>query len=101
MNLLECAFGVTSGKFLGFVVCHEGIEVDPAKMKTIIDRPPPTNILKEFQDRIDYLRLFMANLFGRCDQILELMKKDSPLEWDEDFQKVFDNIKAYLSMPPS
>jgi len=28
MNPLKCAFGVTSGKFLGFVVHHRGIEID-------------------------------------------------------------------------
>ena len=28
MNLLKCAFGVTSGKFLGFIVRHHDIEVD-------------------------------------------------------------------------
>ncbi|KAM1282177.1 hypothetical protein ACFX2H_022569 [Malus domestica] len=28
MNPLKCAFGVTSGKFLGFIVKHLGIEVD-------------------------------------------------------------------------
>ncbi|KAM1500222.1 hypothetical protein ACFX10_022814 [Malus domestica] len=28
MNPLKCAFGVTSGKFLGFIVKHRGIEVD-------------------------------------------------------------------------
>ena len=28
MNPLKCAFGVTSGKFLGFIIRHRGIEVD-------------------------------------------------------------------------
>ncbi|KAM2174803.1 hypothetical protein ACFX1Q_034287 [Malus domestica] len=28
MNPLKCAFGVTSGKFIGFIVKHRGIEVD-------------------------------------------------------------------------
>ncbi|KAL0286468.1 UNVERIFIED_CONTAM: hypothetical protein Scaly_2554800 [Sesamum calycinum] len=32
MNLLKCAFGIMSGKFLSFIVRHRGIEVDPAKM---------------------------------------------------------------------
>jgi len=29
MNPLKCAFGVTLGKFLGFVVWKEGIEINP------------------------------------------------------------------------
>ena len=35
MNPLKCAFGVTSGKFLGFIVRHCGIEVDQSKIATI------------------------------------------------------------------
>ena len=35
MNLLKCAFGVTSGKFLGFIVRHHDIEVDQYKIATI------------------------------------------------------------------
>ena len=31
MNPMKCAFGVSSGKFLGFLVHHRGISVDPAK----------------------------------------------------------------------
>jgi len=39
MNPLKCAFGVTSGKFLGFLVGHQGMEMDQAKVKAIQDMP--------------------------------------------------------------
>ena len=35
MNPLKCAFGVTSGKFLEFIVCHHGIEIDQSKIDAI------------------------------------------------------------------
>jgi hypothetical protein len=35
MNPLKCAFGVTSGKFLGFVVHKHGIQIDPKKIESI------------------------------------------------------------------
>lgn len=31
MNPLNCAFAVSSGKFLGFTVNRQGIDLDPAK----------------------------------------------------------------------
>jgi hypothetical protein len=31
MNPLKCAFGVSAGKFLGFIVHEKGIEIDPKK----------------------------------------------------------------------
>ena len=33
LNPLKCAFGVASGKFLGFMVNHRGIEANPKKNK--------------------------------------------------------------------
>jgi hypothetical protein len=35
MNPLKCAIGVTSGKFLGFVVHERGIQIDPRKIESI------------------------------------------------------------------
>ena len=41
LNPAKCTFGVTSGKFLGFVVSEKGIEVDLDKIKAIQDLPVP------------------------------------------------------------
>ncbi|XP_070002380.1 uncharacterized protein [Nicotiana sylvestris] len=41
LNPSKCAFGVPSGKLLGFVVSRRGIELDPTKIKSIRDLPPP------------------------------------------------------------
>ena len=35
MNPCKCSFGVTSGKFLGFIVRHYGIEIDQSKIEAI------------------------------------------------------------------
>ena len=32
MNPLKCAFGVSAGKFLGFIIHEHGIEIDPKKV---------------------------------------------------------------------
>ena len=36
-----CTFGVTSGKLLGHMVSERGIEVDPNKIKAILDMLVP------------------------------------------------------------
>ena len=44
MNLLKCAFGVTFGKFIGFIAKHHGIEVNQSKIKAIQSMPKPRKL---------------------------------------------------------
>ncbi len=46
-NPSKCAFGVSLGKFLGFMVNHCGIKANPAKIQALLDMQPPQKI-KEF-----------------------------------------------------
>ena len=41
LNPQKCTFGVIVEKLLGFLVSDKGIEVDPFKMKAILEMPPP------------------------------------------------------------
>ena len=41
LNLTKCVFVVASGKFLGFMVSQQGIEVNPKKVKAIIEVKSP------------------------------------------------------------
>ncbi|KAL0298017.1 UNVERIFIED_CONTAM: Transposon Tf2-12 polyprotein [Sesamum calycinum] len=102
MNPSKCAFGVTSGKFLGFIVCQQGIEIEQAKIDAILRMPEPRNIheLKSLQGKLAYLRRFISNLAGRCQPFSRLMKKDVPFQWDETCDKAFKSIKSYLMKPP-
>ena len=71
LNPKKCAFGVTSGKLLGFMVSQRGIEVDPEKIKAIIEMKPP-RIEKEirgFLGRIQYISRFIAQLTMTCEPI--------------------------------
>ncbi|CAM8912699.1 unnamed protein product [Rhodiola kirilowii] len=102
MNPLKCAFGVTSGKFLGFVVTHRGIKIDQTKIKAIQEMPEPKSLkeLRGLQGRLAYIRRFISNLAGRCQPFSHLMKKDAPFIWDDKCRKAFDSIKKYLSTAP-
>ncbi|XP_060182301.1 uncharacterized protein LOC132611965 [Lycium barbarum] len=102
MNPLKCAFGVTSRKFLGFIVRHRGIEIDQAKGDAILKMLEPRNIheLKSLQGKLAYIRRFISNLAGRCQPFSRLMKKGAPFKWDEACTNAFENIKSYLTNPP-
>ncbi|RVW88273.1 Retrovirus-related Pol polyprotein from transposon 17.6 [Vitis vinifera] len=72
MNPLKCAFGVTSGKFLGFIVQHRGIEVDLSKIVAIRDMPEPRNLqeLRSLQGRLAFIRRFVSILAGRWKPLI-------------------------------
>ncbi|KAA0025450.1 ty3-gypsy retrotransposon protein [Cucumis melo var. makuwa] len=101
MNPLKCAFGVTSGKFLGFIVRHRGIEVDHSKINAIQKMPSPKNLheLRRLQGRLAYIRRFISNLAARCQPFQRLMRKDAVFDWDQSCQNAFDSIKKYLFNP--
>jgi hypothetical protein len=42
VNPLKCDFGVSAGKYLGFIVHEKGIEIDPGKVESIRKIGQPT-----------------------------------------------------------
>ena len=51
LNPGKCVFGVPAGQLLGFIVSHRGIEVNPEKIKAILNITKPANI-KDTQRQI-------------------------------------------------
>ena len=43
LNPLKCAFRVSVGRFLGFMITQRGIEANPAQLKTILQSPAPSS----------------------------------------------------------
>ena len=48
LNASKCSFSVGSSKFLGYMITHKGIEVNPDQIKDINDLKPSRNA-KEVQ----------------------------------------------------
>ena len=77
MNPMKCAFGVFAGKFLGLLVHHIGISVDPAKAIAIATMKRPTTVreLKSFLGRVSYIRRFVLGLASVTSGLSKLLKK--------------------------
>ena len=77
LNASKCSFGVRSGKFLGYMVTHRGIEVNPDQIKAINNLQPPRNP-KEVQKLIGMaaaLNRFISRLADRCRPFFLLINK--------------------------
>ena len=97
LNPSKCDFGVSSGKFLSFMVSHRGIEANPDKIQTILDMKPPQNI-KEVQSltgRIAALNRFVSKATDKCLPFFRILRK--AFEWMDDCQRAFEDLKAYLT----
>ncbi|XP_028053606.1 uncharacterized protein LOC114257970 [Camellia sinensis] len=101
MNPLKRAFGVTAGKFLGFLVHRHGIEADEDKVKSIRAMPPPHSQkeLKKFLGKVSYIRRFIPALAEISAPFGSLLKGDSKFAWNQEHQKAFERIKAALTSP--
>ena len=62
LNPGKCAFRVTVGKFLGFMVSQRGIEANPDKIRAIIEMTPPRNVkeVQSLNDKVAMLNQFMS-----------------------------------------
>jgi hypothetical protein len=102
LNPAKCAFGVPSGKLLGFLVSHRGIEVNPDKVKAIEEMRPPLN-LKERQRLagcMAALGRFVARSGEKALPFFKLMKRTRKFEWIPKADKAFAELKRYLMSPP-
>ncbi|XP_070004225.1 uncharacterized protein [Nicotiana sylvestris] len=86
LNPAKCAFGVPSGKLLGFIVSHRGIELDPSKVKAIQELPPPRNKTEVMSllGRLNYISKFIGQLTTTCEPIFKLLKKDVAVKWTDE-----------------
>ena len=86
LNASKCSFGVGSGKFLGYMVTHRGIEVNQDQVKTVNILQPPRNP-KEVQRltrMMAALNRFISWSMHRCRPFFLLMNKWKGFEWTEE-----------------
>ena len=63
LNPHKCVFCVESWRLLELIVSNKGIQVDPLKVKAIVNLPPPRSImqLQSLQGKSNFLQRFIIN----------------------------------------
>ena len=96
LNASKCFFGVDSSKFLGYMVTHRGIEVNPDQVKAINSLQPPRNP-KEVQKLTGMtaaLNRFISRLADRCRPFFLLMNKWKGFEWTKECTQAFQQLNS-------
>ena len=77
LNLGKCAFGVTVGKFLEFMVSQKGIEANPDKIWAIIEMAPLRNVkeVQSLNSKVAALKRFVSRAIDKCLPFFRTLKK--------------------------
>jgi len=103
MNPNKCAFGVSVGQFLGFMVHQRGIEISRRSIDAINKVAAPTDKteLQSLIGMINFIRRFISNLSRKIQPFSPLLKlkTDQEFVWGKEQQLALDEIKNYLANP--
>ena len=102
LNPQKCTFRETAERLFGFLVSNRGIEVNPSKIKAILEMPPPKSEkeIRGFLGRLQYSSRFIAKLTSTCEPIFKLLLKNEPRTWNDEYQEAFEIIREYLLHAP-
>ena len=76
LNPLKCAFRVSSGKFLGFMVTQRGIKANPAQLRAIMESQTLTSrkIVQQLTSRLAALGRFISRFTNRLKPFFTTLK---------------------------
>ena len=101
LNPLKCAFGVSAGRFLSFMVTQREIKANPAQLKAILQSSAPTS-KKGVQQLTIWLVAFwgfISRFINRLKPFFTTLRGASRAEWNEECDQAFVAIKKYLTKP--
>ncbi|GFU72562.1 transposon Tf2-9 polyprotein [Trichonephila clavipes] len=101
-NREKCHFASSRVKYLGFWITQKGIEVDPEKVASILDIPPPKNVkeLQSFLQTCSWFRRYIQDFAKISRPLSYLTKKKVKWQWGFDQQNAFQTLKNSLTTPP-
>jgi hypothetical protein len=87
---------------LGHVISERGIEVDKAKVETVEQLPPPTDVksLKSFLGHAGFYRRFIKDFSKITKPLMHLFQKDVAFDFDEKCLAAFQTLKSALVSAP-
>jgi hypothetical protein len=102
LNPEKCIFGVPSGKLLGFMVSHRGIEANPAKVNAIrrMNRPTGKKDVMKLTAMIAALGHFISKLGEKGLPFFKLLKKSDKFKWADEADQALEELKTFLTTPP-
>jgi hypothetical protein len=102
LNPNKCVFDVPSGKLLGFIIIHRGIEANPEKITAITKMKAPTciNDVQKLTGCMAALNRFISNLGEQGLPFFKLLKHQEKFVWTPEEDQALAQLKDFVSKPP-
>ena len=102
LNVEKCVFFQVQVTFLGHLISHQGVSMDPQKIKAIEEWPRPRNVtgLRSFVGLVSYLRRFIPKFGMICKPLHELTETGRSFELNDQTETVFLTLKEALISAP-
>ena len=101
-NFKKYDFWMKKVYFLGHVIPKEGVSVDPAKVKAVVNWPRPINIIEvqSFLGMASYYRRFIECFSKLALPLTKLLQKDNKFVWIEECEASLQERKQRLVLAP-
>jgi transposase InsO family protein len=102
LKAAKCEFEKTTVEYLGVIISHNSVEMDPVKIAGVADWPAPTN-KKEVQSFLgfaNFYRRFIQDFSHHARPLFDLTKKEVKWKWTEEEQSAFDSLKGAVTSAP-
>jgi hypothetical protein len=102
LNWEKCHFMFKEGIVLGHVIAERVIEVDKAKVETVEQLPPPTDVksLRSFLGHAEFYRRFIKDFSKITKPLMHLLQKDVAFDFDEKCLAAFRTLESALVSAP-
>jgi hypothetical protein len=103
LNLEKCTFNLPSGKLLRHMVSWHGIDPKLEKVLAITKMKPPESFhdVQKLTVSMAILSRFISRLGVKGLLFFKLLKKQDKLQWTQEAQEAFEDLKKYLITPPT
>ncbi|XP_074277340.1 uncharacterized protein LOC141600977 [Silene latifolia] len=101
LNPSKCTFGVSSVKFLGYIVTQRGIEAITEQIKAVLqlESPEKPKDMQRLAGKVAALSRFISRSSDKYRLFYDILRKSQKFEWTIDHEQAFRELKHYLGTP--
>ena len=101
-KLEKCEFHVDRVEFLGYVITTEGISMDQAKVRSVLEWPTPSTVkeVQAFLGFANFYRRFIKGYSQVVGPLSELTRKDREFKWSDAAETALNKLKELFTTAP-